>query len=83
MQFGRQPTAQELGQIRSALGKLDSAKSYFAVEAGPNSASGIFLWGIIALAGLIILSAAGVTVGLALADGKADQATLAGVGADP
>jgi putative ABC transport system permease protein len=52
-------------------------------ERGPNAAVGLILWLIVVGGALITLSAAGITAGLALADGRSDHATLASVGADP
>ncbi|MCC9067720.1 hypothetical protein [Arthrobacter cryoconiti] len=52
------------------------------VEKGPPAIINLVLWLIVLGGALITLSAAGITAGLALADGRSDHATLASVGAD-
>lgn len=59
-----------------------SGISGIAVENGPATNVASILWIIVIGAALITLSAAGITAGLALADGRNDHATLASVGAD-
>lgn len=54
----------------------------FALEEGPPTFVNLMLWLIVVGGALITLSAAGITAGLALADGRNDHATLASVGAD-
>ncbi|MCS4276191.1 putative ABC transport system permease protein [Mycetocola sp. BIGb0189] len=53
----------------------------FSIETGPTTFSTAILWWVVLGAALVTLSAAGITAGLSLADGRADHATLAGVGA--
>ncbi|GAA1495937.1 hypothetical protein [Paeniglutamicibacter kerguelensis] len=55
---------------------------YSQFELGPATNVTSILWLIVAGAAAITLSAAGITTGLALADGRIDHATLAGIGAD-
>ncbi|MDQ0661540.1 putative ABC transport system permease protein [Arthrobacter ulcerisalmonis] len=55
----------------------------FQVEPGLSEANGWINWSIVAASALITFSAAGITTGLSLADGRKDHATLAGVGASP
>ncbi|MDD0860035.1 hypothetical protein NHF46_24865 [Arthrobacter alpinus] len=56
--------------------------SYIYFEPGPPTNIATMLWLIVIGGALIMLSAAGITAGLALADGRNDHATLASVGAD-
>lgn len=52
-------------------------------EPGPQSKISTGLWSLVAVSALITLSAAGITAGLALADGREDHSVLASIGADP
>jgi putative ABC transport system permease protein len=73
----------ETDKVRSAMTPMLGAYNGFQFENGPNNAVGLILWTIVVGGALITLSAAGITAGLALADGRSDHATLASVGADP
>ncbi|MGA7204457.1 MAG: hypothetical protein WBX27_07500 [Specibacter sp.] len=73
----------ETDKVRAAMTPLLGQFNGFQFEYGPNNAVGLILWLIVAGGALITLSAAGITAGLALADGRSDHATLASVGADP
>lgn len=53
------------------------------IQNGPAANITMILWMVVIGAALVTLSAAGITAGLALADGRNDHATLASVGADP
>jgi putative ABC transport system permease protein len=55
----------------------------FQAEPGISQGSQWINWAIVAASALITFSAAGITTGLSLADGRRDHATLAGVGASP
>lgn len=55
---------------------------WFHLETGPSAMVNLILWLIVVGGALITLSAAGITAGLALADGRNDHATLASIGAD-
>ncbi|GAA1412487.1 hypothetical protein AUR04nite_10270 [Glutamicibacter uratoxydans] len=59
----------------------DYPTPYF--EPGPQSGISLGLWALVAVSALITLSAAGITAGLALADGREDHSVLASIGADP
>lgn len=52
------------------------------MQNGPTTDIASILWMVVIGAALVTLSAAGITAGLALADGRNDHATLASVGAD-
>jgi putative ABC transport system permease protein len=53
------------------------------VERGWQDPSGALDLALVAIAGFVIVGASGVATGLAIADGRADHATLAAVGAAP
>ena len=76
------PTQQQVDQFQSAMAAIAGDGYYTYFEKGPATNVTSILWMIVAGAALITLSAAGITTGLALADGRADHATLAGIGAD-
>ncbi|WP_173159121.1 FtsX-like permease family protein [Phytohabitans suffuscus] len=78
----RMPTTAEVDRLTAGLHDLDEAL-YVSVERGPNRDSDPMLLILAAAAGLITLGAAGIATGLAAADGRADLATLAAVGASP
>ncbi|MFJ2620994.1 FtsX-like permease family protein [Glutamicibacter sp. NPDC087344] len=67
------------GKLRPILGEY----SGYTFELGPPSASSFLLWMMVAGSAVITLSAAGITAGLALADGRNDQSILASLGASP
>ena len=79
----QRPSAAESDRLQSAMTPLLGQYNGVYFEPGPNTAIGIILWMIVIGGALITLSAAGITAGLALADGRSDHATLASVGADP
>ena len=56
---------------------------FFRVERGYRDAYGVGLLALLLGSAVVTLGAAAVATGLAQADGRADQATLAAVGADP
>ena len=68
--------------ISAALAEQGS-DSFFRVERGYRDAYGVGLLALLLGSTVITLGAAAVATGLAQADGRADQATLAAVGADP
>jgi putative ABC transport system permease protein len=76
-------TASENDKVVAALAGQYGPYGYFNLERGPNTPIGLILWLTVLGGALITLSAAGITAGLALADGRSDHATLASVGADP
>ncbi|WP_183086185.1 ABC transporter permease [Mycetocola tolaasinivorans] len=78
--FAEMPTTAESDRMTAAVEQLAEGASLW-IEGGPNAFLQQVLWWIVLASALITLSAAGITAGLALADGRADQATLAGVGA--
>lgn len=78
-----QPSQAETDKIRSALTPyLGSQSGGIYFEGGPPGNVATILWLIVIGGALITLSAAGITAGLALADGRNDHATLASIGAD-
>ncbi|MGN5732991.1 FtsX-like permease family protein [Arthrobacter psychrochitiniphilus] len=72
----------ERDQLQSAMTPVLGQNGYMNFETGPATNMAIILWVIVIGGALITLSAAGITAGLALADGRNDHATLASVGAD-
>ncbi len=74
----RMPTVAEEDRLRAALGD-----GYFAYveHGGPSGNPDLLILAIVA--GVITLAAAAIATGLAAADGRADLATLAAVGASP
>lgn len=77
------PLSQAAGdKVASALAPFMGPFGGFALEQGPPTFVNLILWLIVVGGALITLSAAGITAGLALADGRNDHATLASVGAD-
>ncbi len=66
------------GTLASFMGQTYGIR----MENGPATNIATILWIVVIGAGLITLSAAGITAGLALADGRNDHATLASIGAD-
>ena len=58
-------------------------QGFFRVERGYRDQYGIGLLALLVGSAVVTLGAAGVATGLAQADGRADQSTLAAVGADP
>ncbi len=51
------------------------------IENGPAPVAEVVAWGLLALTGLMAIAAAAIAIGLARFDGRADDATLASVGA--
>ena len=78
----RVPTKAEEDRLTASLRDLNQ-NLYMSVERGPYRNSDPTLLILAAAAGLITLGAAGIATGLAAADGHADLATLAAVGASP
>lgn len=68
------------GTLASFLGQTQTYG--IQMENGPSTNIATILWIVVIGAALITLSAAGITAGLALADGRNDHATLASIGAD-
>ena len=52
-----------------------------AIETGPTLSAGPLAWGLLGLAAILAIASAAVASGLARFDGRADDATLASVGA--
>lgn len=72
----------ETDQVQSAMAPILGQYNSVFFEKGPAGNIASILWLIVAGGALITLSAAGITAGLALADGRNDHATLASIGAD-
>lgn len=79
------PTDAQLDALRSSLDTLSGAigSVNVQVERGPANTATAFSWGILGLSGIIALGASAVAIGLARADGRRDEATLAAVGSSP
>jgi putative ABC transport system permease protein len=75
------PSAGEEDETRKAL--QDPDVSGLEVERGYQSTTSTGLLALLLGSAVIVLGASGIATGLAAADGKADLATLAAVGADP
>nr|WP_275587586.1 ABC transporter permease [Arthrobacter roseus] len=78
MDLPSHPTKAEVEAINV---KLESGSWFTTQYPGPPTEK--ILWAIAGIACLVALTAASITAGLALADGRADHMTLAGVGAAP
>lgn len=76
------PTSREEARARNELQRLDGSP-YLFVERGYRSRYGIGLLALLLASTVIVLGASGTATGLAAADGRADLATLAAVGASP
>lgn len=72
----------ETDKVNAALAPFNGGPGYFYQERGLDTPIQLILWLIVVGGSLITLSAAGITAGLALADGRSDHATLASIGAD-
>jgi putative ABC transport system permease protein len=80
----RMPTQAEQDRLTAALRDLDKVALIPFVERGkPESRGDPALLVLAVIAGFITLGAAGIGTGLAAADGRADLATLAAIGASP
>ncbi|MHA7271245.1 FtsX-like permease family protein [Arthrobacter sp. HLT1-20] len=71
----------ETDQVQSAMAPILGQYNSVFFEKGPAGNITGILWLIVLGGALITLSAAGITAGLALADGRNDHATLASIGA--
>lgn len=81
--FSATPTDTETDRLRTALSEYYGPYSYLQLERGNSDDAAFWLWIIVGAGALITLSAAGITAGLAFVDGRADQVTLAAIGAAP
>ena len=75
----RKPTDAELAAVARVLGSDDVLK----VEQGYQSPARLFLIGILAAATVVTLLGVAISVSLSAAEGRADLATLAAIGAQP
>lgn len=85
MTFSRTPTNAELDAANAALGALANqpGQDQVHIETGPQDLGSLIAWYVL-LACLLIAIAAGATaIGLARVDGRADDLTLASLGASP
>lgn len=76
------PTRQQLDALAAAAGSEFQSHFSFRLEEGPPD-SAPWLWLILGAAGVLILGAGGVALGLARVERRPDDATLAAVGAAP
>ncbi len=76
------PSAAEEDRARHELAKLD-LDGALRVERGYQGGSALGLLALVLGSAVIVLGASGIATGLAAADGRADLATLAAVGASP
>jgi putative ABC transport system permease protein len=76
------PTGEEEDRLRGALRQVD-LDGMLSVERGYRSEYAIGLLALLVGSAVIVLGASGIATGLAAADGRADLATLAAVGATP
>lgn len=82
MDLPEQPTNAVADEINAKLFEVTDGQAHFTFN-HPGPPTEQILWAISGVAALVALSAAAVTAGLALADGRTDHVTLAGVGAAP
>lgn len=78
----RLPTGQEQDRAQGALERLGLDAPLY-VERGYTSDAGAALLALALASAILVLGASGIATGLAAADGRADLATLAAVGATP
>lgn len=76
------PTGEQEDRLRGALRPVELDQA-LVVERGYQSEYGMGLLALALGSALIVLGASGIATGLAAADGRADLATLAAVGASP
>lgn len=82
MDLPEQPTNAMADDINAELFETVGDQAWFTFKhRGPPTEQ--ILWAISGVAALVALTSAAVTAGLALADGRSDHMTLAGVGAAP
>ena len=81
--FTRQPTQAELDSAGTAVGALANQPgiSGLTVEAGPQDYGTLISWWILLACLVIAISAGATAIGLARVDGRADDMTLASLGA--
>jgi putative ABC transport system permease protein len=75
----RKPTGEELDAVATLLGRDDE----LTVEQGYQSPARLWLLGLLAAASVVTLLGVAISVSLSAAEGRADLATLAAVGAPP
>ncbi len=80
--LGRTPSGAEEDRVRAAAAAVEPGAQVY-VERGYRSQYGVELLVLLAASALLVLGASGIATGLAAADGRADLATLAAVGASP
>lgn len=77
-----QPTNAVADEINAELIEAMGSQAWFTFNY-PGPPTEQILWAISGIAALVALTSAAITAGLALADGRSDHMTLAGVGAAP
>ncbi len=77
------PTVQQEDRVKAAMVALAGDETSVYVERGYASDYGITVLALAVGSALLVLGASGIATGLAAADGRADLATLASVGATP
>ena len=77
-----EPSQAQADNLQGTLASFMGQSYGIQMQKGPAANVATILWIIVIGAALVTLSAAGITAGLALADGRNDHATLASVGAD-
>ncbi|GAB3556113.1 hypothetical protein GCM10027404_34100 [Arthrobacter tumbae] len=82
MDLPRQPTNAIADEINAELIETMGYQSTFMFQF-PGPPVEEILWAICGIAALVALTSAAITAGLALADGRSDHVTLAGIGAAP
>lgn len=82
VELPRTPTPAEHDEIHAAFREAGSEHTWLHFPVPPPPAEAL-LWTVAGIAALVALTSSGITAGLALADGRADHMTLAGIGAAP
>ncbi len=80
--LSRQPTANERDRASAAVAKLGVQSTPY-IERGYQGRYGPGLLALLIGSAILVLGASGIATGLAAADGRADLATLAAIGATP
>lgn len=83
--FSRTPTQTELDNATTALGALvnQPGTSGLSIETGPQDFGSMIAWYVLLACLIIAISAGATAIGLARVDGRADDVTLASLGASP
>lgn len=85
MSFTRPPTDSELDAVNAALGASTNSpgQNFVQIETGPQDLGSLIAWYVLLACFVIAIAAGATAIGLARVDGRADDLTLASLGASP